>query len=185
MKKITLFLIAAAICTSSLQSCKKTKDLVKANVDINTTELTFDIPAISTTAAGTAMGSFTAAVNVDSAIKAANSELGAGNITNAKIVSMSITITNNDVDNNFSNLESCSASLSSNTKTDMITIASVTSNPDVPASYLSLNPNTDVELKDYFNATSFNYSLSGKMRRTTSHVLHAKATIKYTLTVSL
>ena len=185
MKKFTLFLSAIAFTAFLLQSCDKVKDVVKANVDVNSTELAFDIPPVDNTEPNAALGAFTANVNVDSIIKAANSKLGAGNITNAKLTSMSITLLNNDDTTNFANLESCSVSLSSNNKTDLVVIASALNNPNTPASYLDLNPNTDIELKDYLNATTLNYSLSGKMRTPTKHVLKAKATIKYALTVSL
>ncbi|OJW81587.1 MAG: hypothetical protein BGO69_07260 [Bacteroidetes bacterium 46-16] len=185
MKKIALILTAAVLSVSLLQSCDKVKEEVKANVDLQSTEVSFDIPMINSTNDNTAMGTFSATINVDSIIKAANAKLGAGNITSAKIKSMSIQLTNSDDSTNFSNLESCTASFSTDAKQDMIVIASVSNNPDVPASYLELSPNTDLELKDYFNATTFNYTLTGKARRITGHSLHALATVKYGILVGL
>ncbi len=185
MKKFTLFVAAAALVTTMFQSCEKVKEVVKAEVDINSTEVSFDIPIVSTTSPGAAMGTFTTSVNVDSIIKAANAKLGAGNITSAKITKMKIVITNSDSSNNFANLKNCSAMMSSNAKQDNILIASVSDNPDVFSSELVFAPQTDIELKDYFDANSFTYNLTGEMRRTTNTVLHAKATISYHILIGL
>lgn len=184
MKKLALLFLFSASIAGTMQSCNKVKDAVKANVPLTSTDVEFDIPPVDNTNPNAAMGSLTLTMNVDSIIKAANSQLGVGNIQNAKLNSIELQITNNDDSTNFSNFSSASAAFHSDAKTTDVTIATATI-PDVPASYLALNVNTTLELKDYMNSSSFYYTFTGQARRVTKHPLHVKATIKYDLTVSL
>lgn len=185
MKRITL--LAAGIFTVAslvLSSCSAIKDKLNIDIDMSSANVEFTIPII-TAAGSSSFGQTNIPVNIDSLIKANNAELAVGNIKSVKLKSCVVTMVDGDAANNFSALESCQASFFSNTKTTPVTVASVSGNPDVEAYTLNLPVNTSIDLKDYFSASSFTYSLSGNARKTTSKEIHCTATIRYTLNVGL
>lgn len=182
MKKV-LYGLAALVLFSCFSSCD-IKDKLNIDIDMSSTDVAFTIPIILQTGQVT-VADQTVAVNIDSIIKANNAELAVNNIKSVKLKSCTITMQDGDAQNNFSALESCSASFSSNTNGATVVLANVTNNPDVEAYTLELPVNTTVDLKDYFNASTFTYSLSGNARKVTTKTLNCTATIRYTMNVGL
>lgn len=182
MKKIIYGLIALAFF--SLFSSCDIKDKLNININMSSTNVAFTIPVISQTGNVT-IGQQSVAVNIDSIIHANNAELSVSNIKSVKLTSCTITMTDGDAANNFSALQSCSATLSSNSKPTPVELANLSNNPDVEAYTLELPVNTTEDLKDYFTGSSFTYSLSGSARKTTSKPINCTATINYTLNVGL
>jgi len=186
MKRMKFLVPVMAIVMGvvALSSCNKLKDVAKVNIGLNSKQVDFTIPVIDKTGQMD-LAAFDVYVNVDSIIQANNLSVTANNIQSVKITSCDIVMNDGDAQNNFAVLQSGKAELASNTKTDMLTVAELTDNPDVQAYTLSLPVNSNVNLKDYFNATTFSYKLSGFARRTTSKEIHCTATIHYNLVAGL
>lgn len=177
-------LIAVIAIVSMFSACKKIKDA--ANIDLNLTygQVTFTIPQITAAGAST-LGESNVRFDIDSLIKKTNSALSMANIKSVKVTSCVVEILDGDVNNNFSALSSAKVSLSSNVNSTKTLVAEIASNPDVEAYSLTIPVNTTIELKDYFKATNFTYTIEGVARKTTSKPLSAKATIKYKLNAGL
>lgn len=181
-KQIILGLALVGIMVSS--GCKKLNDLVKANVNLTMSTLSFDIPvtaqgSLITTTASTSM-------DVDALIKQnAGSNFGIKNIKSLKVTSCDLTLSNSDATNNFGNLSNCKLELSSSTSPNFTAVANLATNPDANVSTLSIPVDGNVELKDYFSAPSFSVRISGATRRATTKVLTCTAVIKYTAQVGL
>lgn len=186
MKKlilVSLFALLGVALVSS--SCNKLKELAKVNFDLENADGEFVIPIIARTG-DVSVNAADIYLNLDSVIKAQNSQVGAKNIKEVHIKSCELMLKNSDAASNFSALESCNLEISSNVKADWVKVAGVDSNPDTESSTLSLNPNNSLELKDYFlSATQFSYRISAKARKTTSKELQCKAIVKYTIVAGL
>lgn len=177
---LSLFALLAIVNTS----CNKIKEAVKANIELSYADIEFTIPQITATGPAT-LASKDVYLNVDSIIKANNSKLSTSYIRSVYIKSCVVTMVDGDANNNFSALESCKVDFSSNVNTNLYSLAEITGNPDVEAYTLEIPVNSSVNLKDYFNATTFSYFLSGNARKTTSKDIMCKATIRYTLEAGL
>jgi len=164
-------------------SCDKVKDAIKVTVGATSSDITFTIPVLEQTGDAT-LGASQVRLNIDSIIKSKDSRVGAKNIKSVTITRCTITMLDGDTANNFSALESCRVQLSSDVKPDVVTIAEITDNPDAEAYTLEI-PVTNTELTGYFNSTYFNYTVSGKARKTTSKPLQCQATVSYDITAGL
>lgn len=186
MKKIIY--TAAALLTLSfatLSSCDKIKSLAKVNFNLDNADGEFNVPALLAIGE-VSLGTDDVYINLDSIIKAENGEVGSKNIKEVHVKSVQLTLTNGDAKNNFSALESCKMEIKSNVKTEFVTMASVTNNPDVEAFTLNMPVESSLELKDYFlNANVFSYRISGKTRKTTDKELNCKVLVKYTIVAGL
>lgn len=185
MKKlINLSFGLLAITALIFTSCSKLKEKAKVNFNLNSGTIEFAIPTITATGDAT-LSSKDVYLNVDSIIKANNAQLGAKYIKSVVLNSCTIQMLDGDAQNNFSALQSCKIEFSSNTNTNMITLAEITNNPDVEAYELTFPINSAVNLKDYFNATNFSYVVKGNARKTTNKDINCKAVIKYTVEAGL
>lgn len=185
MKRNIFFALGLlALLTIVNTSCNKIKDAVKANIVLTSADVEFTIPQITATGQAN-LASKNVYLNVDSIIKANNTKLGAGYIKSVFIKSLTVTMIDGDANNNFSALQSCKLEFSTNANTNMYTLAEITNNPDTEAYTLEIPVNGGINLKDYFNATTFSYVLSGNARKTTSKDIQCKATIKYDLEAGL
>src|SRR5271156_1441866 len=176
--------IAVTFALLSLQSCGKlASSLVFNNLKLQPGSVTFTIPP-TPSLDSTILGSATNSYNVDSFIKANTaSTLGISNITSVKLSSCVITITSGaDSTNNFANFSSCVASFYSNNNTTPYSI-SIPSNPDAYSTTLTMPVDTTAELKSYLSGNTFNYSVSGKLRRATTQTL--TCTISYSFTMNV
>lgn len=182
--KIFSLALITAMSISLFSSCDKIKDAIKADINLNPQDMEFTIPIITQTGA-TTISDVDVQMNIDSIIKANNVKLSSKNIKSVKLKSCTLTMLDGDMSNNFSALEAVSVKFKSNVKTDYTTLIDVTNNPDVEAYSLTVPINTTIDLKDYFNATSFSYSIGGLARKTTTKEIKCKATLKYSLNVGL
>ena len=165
-------------------SCDKLKEAIQADINLNPQDIEFTIPVIAATGSIT-ISDVTIQMNIDSIIKATNVKLSANNIKSVKLKSCTLSLLNGDINNNLSALEAISIKFKSNLKPDYINIIDVTNNPDIEAQSLEIPINASIDLKDYFNASSFSYSIGGVARKTTSKAIQCKATLKYALNVGL
>lgn len=164
-------------------SCNKLKELVSINLPLETAGISFTLPPLEEgTASATDVDVY---LNVDSLIKEEAPNMGVDNIKSVKIESCTITVLNATTEDHFGVLTDCSAAVASNVSPNWLTFAAVTGNPDTYATSLALPVKSDVELKDYFNATRFSYRISATSRRATTTELNCKATIKFKAEVSL
>jgi len=178
----SLGLVAVLALSTLLHSCDKVKDAISINIPTQTVTADFSINPVQSGTQG--ITTFQYGVNLDSLIKHENTSLGIGNIKSAKIKSVTLTLTNAAGTNNFGAFSACEVGLSSSAKPDYTVIAGIASNPDNNQVTLDIPVNA-VELKDYFNSTSFTYKLSATARRATTVTLTGKATIKFDVTAGL
>jgi hypothetical protein len=170
-------LAALAAFTLLFSSCDKLKDLLKANVTLEAGDVSFIIPAQP---AGTqTLAEFDVYLNVDSLIKANASSFDISNIRSVKVKSCQLVVLNSTANDHFGVLSTCKAELASNGNSTWTTMAELASNPDATATTLDLPVNSDVELKDYFKATTLSYKISGTTRRATTTALICKAIVKF------
>ncbi len=186
MKKIIYTSVALLLLGFTvLPACNKLKELAKVNLTLDNAKGEFDMPEL--TAIGEVnLGTADTYINLDSLIKAENSDVSANNIRSVHMKSCTLVLTNGTAINNFSALESCKLEIKSNKKTDYVQMASVTNNPDVEAYSLNMPVDQSIELKDYFlNANVFTIKVSGKNRKMTTQPLHCRVELKYTLEAGL
>ena len=166
----------------SLQSCGKLANLLNFKLNMQTDSVNVTIPVTTGVNGEITVGPSTTSYNVDSFIHSqTGNQLGISNITSVKIAAVTFTLTNPDSLNNFQDFESISASLYSNTNSTPFTV-NIPSNPDVYAATLSAPVDSSIELKSYIG-TQFNYSLTGKLRRSTTKPLNCTITFKFNVAV--
>lgn len=186
MKKI-MYTVAAFLLLGSLSfmSCDKIKELAKVNFNLDNADGEFTIPIIISVGEQS-LGTDDIYMNLDSIIKAQNSQVGAANIKEVKLKSCELSLSNGDSKNNFSALESCTLDIKSNVKTEYVRMAGTTSNPDAESQTLNLPVESSLDLKEYFlSANQFSYRISGKARKTTDKELRCKVLVKYTIVAGL
>lgn len=186
MKKthfITILVLAITFgAVATFQSCTKLAKLLNFNLGMQTETVNVTIPATTGSNGVVTVGPATNTFNVDSFIKnQTGNQLGASNITSVKLASVVFTLNNANSLNNFQNFESCSATFSSNTNSTPYTI-SIPNNADAFSSTLILPIDTTAELKSYIG-NQFNYSVSGKLRRSTTIPLDCTITFTFNLKV--
>jgi hypothetical protein len=187
LKQKMLVLLAIAGFAMTFASCDSIASLIKVNVPMTTPGLVFAIPIAS---AGTDNADFTYAINVDSLIKSYNSSLGVGNIQSVEVDSFKLTLsgsgaTGPDGSNNFQNIDSASATFASNGNTSPLVIATIASNPDTYATSLTIPVNSTIDLKSYFNATIFYFSLHSRLRTALTKSLECTASAYFKIKTSL
>lgn len=167
-----------------LTSCDKLKQLASASFNFDNTTAEFTIlPTNSTTSFSK---SETFYMNLDSLIKANNAELAVNYLKTLTINSIEMTVLNPDTANNFANISSCTVSVSSNVNTTPIQIGSLASNPDVYTATLSIPVNQSVDIKEYAKtASTFNYTITGNLRRPVTKDVKCKIKVNYKVTAGL
>jgi len=178
----SLGLVAVLALSTLLHSCDKVKDAISINVPTQTVNADFYIAAQQQGAQ--AVVSLPVGLNLDSLIKIQNSSLGIGNIKSAKIKSISLAFSNTTATDHIGSFSACEVSLASSAKPDYTVIAGTTSIADANVASFDI-PVKDVDLKEYFNSTSFTYKLSATVRRATTTELKGKATIKFDIVAGL
>lgn len=169
------------IACAALFSCNKVKDALKVNVPVTmTTDLTFPvIPAAGDT-------TITANVNadIDQLIKNNNAQFGVKNIRSVEISSCSVSLAPPvDATDNLTAFNSLKVSLASDKKTDWADIAEADNITATDS--LSLQVNTNTDLKDYFTGKTFSYKIAGSLRRPTTHEMQCHVKITFKVTVGL
>lgn len=178
--------IATIFCFIALSSCSKVEEITQKDVVITPNSVTFTIPEVTSTDAGSISAPFEVNLDLAALIKEKASSFGVGNIKSIKITSLKIDLINGDDANNFKIIENLSASISAEGLSSKV-LASVTNNDFTTVKQSLVIPVTggDIELKDYLKATSFKYSISGKAHSKTTKALQAKLTASYTFKLGL
>jgi hypothetical protein len=179
----SLGLVAVLALSTLIHSCNKVKDAIRINVPTQTVSADFTIQPVPVGTQAVAIFQF--GVNLDSLIKIQSKDLGINNIKSAKIKSVSLTLTNATATDNFGSFSACEIGLSSSAKPEYTVVAGIASNADANVNPLEIPVTQDLELKDYFNSTSFTYRLSATARRATTTELKGRATIKFDVVAGL
>ncbi len=167
--------------TLMLSSCDKLNSLVKVNIQLQTAAIEFVIPQASD---GTDSASFSYAINVDSLIHANSSDFDTSKIRSVKIDSITFQLTNADANNNFGNVDNAYAQFYSDSYPYFVTIASVTNNPAINTANLTLPVNSTLELKQYFDAHAFYFTLYNHLRTGLTHDLNCIGKAYFVIQVS-
>ena len=110
--------------------------------------------------------------NLGSTVKANTGGVyGANDVTSVKVKQIVFNLSDADSLNNLANFESVRVILSSDTKKDTVTVASM-SFPDTYASSATYKPVNSPELRPYLTGKQLNYIILGKIRRATTKSLH-------------
>jgi hypothetical protein len=189
-RNILVFSVLIALTGIMYSSCSKIAALIRAQaISFTATDLSFNVPVITSTTANTSIGSGTFTYNIDSLIRAQTvNQFGLANIDTVTLTSCTLTIQNPDADNNFANFESASGSFSTSADANVANMGSITNNPDTYAATLSVPVNSGVNLKSYVSPsglTSFSYSVMGQARRATTKPLTVTMHVTYNIHVSL
>lgn len=179
----SLGLVAVLAMSTLLPSCDKVKDAITINIGTQT--ITADFYITEQPVGTKELATFQWGINIDSLIKIKSPDLGIGNIKEAKIQSVNLTLTNATEADNFASFSACEVGLASNSNPEYTVVAGLTSNPDQYATSLDIPVNNNVDLKEYFKATAFYFKFSGTTRRATSKTLEGKATIKFDVKAGL
>jgi hypothetical protein len=182
----SLGFVAVLALSTLLPSCDKVKDAIRINIPTQTVNADFEIQKV---AAGTQQETgFQWGINLDSTIKKSNPDLGIGNIKQAKIKSIVLTLKNSNQTDNWSSFSSAEAGFASNAGGTIGSYTTFASIPSIAESYSSTTleiPVSDIDFKDQFNATIFYYKLKATARRATTTVLSGTATIKFDIVAGL
>ncbi|MGY4384222.1 hypothetical protein ACVWYN_001248 [Pedobacter sp. UYP24] len=168
-----------------LLSCSKINDSTKMDISLSPTITKFDIPINSSLAIGNTIAEITTAVNLDSLIKVQAPRFSTSNITSMKMTSFTLSLTDSvEVENNFANIANIDVSVQGGGQNSN-TIASL-SNGEAMAGVLSIPiRSTDNDLRPFLNDGQVKYLLIGKLRKETTKILKAKATVTYRLQLKL
>ncbi len=177
-------IIATVASVFTLQSCTKgISNLLRYNLAMQSGEVTVAIPPMTNSGSGATVDAGSNTINIDSFIKAHTAGLmGVANIQSVKLTSCTVNIQDASVSNNFANFQSCNAAFSSNAEATPYEV-NIPSNPDTYATTLSMPVDTTTELKSYLTGNQFNYSLGGKLRRSTTDTLHCTIQFKFNIRV--
>ena len=182
MKKVYFSVIALIIIISGLAGCKKIIRKIFQGIDADVPAFTVVLPPIPYAfPEEMSLGTFQQHFNLDSSIRANTGGVyGADDISSVKVKQIVFSLSNADQHNNISNFESTRLIFSSNTKSDTVTIASITF-PDAYAETYTYTPVSSPELKPYLTGSILYYNAYGKLRRATTNPL--KLNIQVTLRV--
>ncbi|MDB5248908.1 MAG: hypothetical protein JWQ40_3302 [Segetibacter sp.] len=176
----------AAVTAGTLGSCKKVISKLFTGFDAQIPEFVVNIPYYplppgTPVPASAIETNTTESFNLDSIIKANTAgAFGAGDVNSVKIKRIVLTILEPDQNNNLSNFESLNMSISSNSNSTRVPLASFIFQ-DVYTPTRTYEPGSEApELKSYLAGTQLTYHSSTKIRRYTTKPL--KLSIKVTIT---
>ena len=153
----------------SFQSCSKLKDELFPGFEIEPADIHFKIPVIASTSAATNITTFTTPFNMDSLIQAETmNTFSIKNVDKITMHQVMLRATDGDDENNFSNFEQVSISLSSNAIQQLTLIGDAPVVPDEALTELVLAPQTSNNIIGYMNGTALHFTIAGKARRITS-----------------
>ena len=172
MKKILFIFLAGFIAAAGITSCKKVVNAIFPGLDITVPSAELGVPVMPfVLPMELGFPSYTQSFNLDSTIKAnTGGAFGAGSVSSVKIKSITMTISNADDNNNWSNFESARFMLSSDTKQDPVELFSYTF-PTTNTTTVTITPTNSPELLPYLKGKELVYQVFGKGRKTTSKPL--------------
>ncbi|MES2628781.1 MAG: hypothetical protein V4616_07410 [Bacteroidota bacterium] len=173
--------VAAVGITFGLTSCDK--DLLNVDVPMEFADITFTIPA--TTEAIDFADERTVETNIEKILS--DNKVKKENIKSIKLVSLVLVIdkdsASTDTVNNFRILQSIKGEIAKDGGS-FTTVGEVSNNPDVEKYSLSV-PVSNAEFKDYLDATTFKFKVSGRTRGAVTSPITVKATIKFTMNAGI
>lgn len=185
MKTIRPILVFTLIFTVGfLSSCKKVKEVLKADFDYDAEPITLTIPAVPIAGQGFELTQ-EIAMDLEAIIRDHSPIGGAHNVREINLTDMTIELEGADEDNNLQNLETIRVSVGAEGLDDQV-LAEVAENPDEYAASLSLPiPGGAADLKPYIMKKKFDYKLYVKPRRGTTKSLTVTVKTSYTFVVGV
>ena len=179
MKKLILIITLSIVILSGLFSCKKIIASLFNGLEFNIPDMTVLVPAVPYVSSGEQQfGTITQHINLDSVVKSSTANQFAADVVKHIVIkTVTINITNADDLNNLSNFESARITLSSNTNSTPINIASVNF-PNTNSSTFTYNPTDNTELVEYLKGSTLTLTLYGKNRKITTKALNFVASVR-------
>lgn len=172
MRKIFAAVIFMTVIIAAFSGCKKIIREIFQGIDADVPQFSVTLPVIPFVPPGEAAFPISQHFNLDSTVRAQTGGVyGAGDVSSVKVKQMIFALSNADTLNNLSNFESVRITISSDTKTDTVSVASITF-PDTYASTVTYTPVNSPNLKPYLNGSVLNYVVYGKLRRITTKQLN-------------
>jgi hypothetical protein len=166
--------------------CSKLAQNLNQTFTLQTPAQTFTIPPIPNIVASldtmpTVQGSFS--YNIDSFIKAnTGNVLSISNLNMVKISSCVLSLSDATPASNFQDFQYATIAFHSAANSTPFVLSA--NPPDVYASILTLTPtDTTGNLKTYMTGNSFNFSMTGAMRRGTADTLHCSVVFTFSINV--
>ncbi|NDC41702.1 MAG: hypothetical protein EBZ77_09160 [Chitinophagia bacterium] len=180
---------AAAACSFFFSSCTKNPLASALNralgqkLSLQSQQVDITIPPYGDTAL-LVNGNCINYYDVDSFIRASTLNLySMSNIKSVRLTACTMHINNPTKTANFANFKACNGSFFTNSNPAPYNVA-ILNNPDIYSEDLQLPVDSTVELKDYLsNASQFNYSLGGQLRRKTTDSVHC--TVHFTFHIDV
>lgn len=172
MKKSVNFVLMIMVLVAVSVSCKKIIRNIFQGIDADIPEFSVTIIPIPIALPFEIPIPLSQPFNLDSTVKANTGGVyGANDVTSVKVKQIVFNISDADSLNNLANFESVRVILSSDTKADTVTVASMNF-PDKYASTATYTPVNSPELRPYLTGSQLNYIIFGKIRRATTKSLH-------------
>lgn len=187
MKKKLLLSAAILSCGMMFNSCSKVANQLAQNITWEGIDVDIDVPPSTAIGTYTAVGSGTVSYDLDSFIKSKTADVfGIKNIDEFKFKSCKLTITNPSSTNSFGDFSDAKAEFSTSVNSTKVKLAEVNGNPDAASSVLDLPINTTSNMRSYVpnsGRVTFNYDLSGTMRRVRTTTTKVNVHIEYDIKV--
>lgn len=179
MKKIINYSVFAVFSSVLLfSSCSKIMEALFAAFAADGANFVFEVPAFSLTDTTLTLSVQSVYFNLDSTVKSVtNNKYSINDVSNVNPDELSLKINNPDSNNNFSNFESGSVMLLSNSNSTPISFTFTKAN--VYSDSISVPLDKNLNLKTYLQGTNFTYTLSGKLRKATTKTLEIKTNMKF------
>ena len=155
-------------------------DKIFTGTDVTPPSINVTIPAVPQMAVNLgeiALGTYEQRLNIDSAIKAnTGGAFGISSVSSIKVKQFTLTLTDSDANNNFSNFESARVMLTSNSQSTPVEIMNLNF-PTTNISTITQSPTTTPELLPYVKGGQLTYNIYGKARKATSKSLNMIVTV--------
>lgn len=173
---VVKLLFIGLVITILYTSCKKLRELVKAEIPVEM-EVDFVIPVITDTGY-TTFNSQPLKIDIHELIRASNNQVDTDNIKSVKLNSCTISINEDqrDPESNFQDFAALTTAFSSDVHPDWIQLASIEAIPSHPY-LIDLPVNKETELKDYIHGKIYNYRITGRALQQTDKEIACKAKI--------
>ncbi len=172
--------VTAVMLVLGVTSCDKGLDILKVNVPMKFSEVTFTIPI--SPIAGEYADEKTVSTNLDSLLAA--NKVNKDKIKSIKLKSLVVTVLDGDADNNFRLLESIKGQISKDGGS-FVDVGGITGNPDTESYELTIPVNTQTEYKDYLSGSTFTFKVSGLTRSPVTKAMVVKAKLEFDLEATL
>lgn len=179
MKKFINYSIVAAFSSVFLfSSCNKILEAFFEAFAADGANFVFEVPPVSLTDTTLTLSAQSVYFNLDSTVKSVtNDKYSINDVSSVNPDELTLKINNPDSNNNFSNFETGSVMLVSNSNSTPISFTF--SQANVYADSISVPLDKNLNLKTYLQGNSFTYTLSGKLRKATTKTLEINANMKF------